>query len=147
MPNSLKKIIDLVKENKERVVLFNDNDFNDGVVIMTLDEYQKIKTNTKKTKEALTEKDVIDNINNDIAVLTEKEKNESFAEWFYSNFDMNKTNEENSSEIKDDLDENENLYYYNDNESFTHFNIEQDNDEGEERKVWNIPVDIKEGAE
>lgn len=147
MPNSLKKIINLVKKSKERVILFDDNNFNDGVVILTLDEYQKIKDKNKDKIEnkVLTENNVIDNINKDIAMLAEREKeqSDSLVEWFYNNF----YKQEISGDSNGDFDEYENLYYYNDNESFTHFNIEQDDSVNKEKKVWNIPVDIKEGAE
>lgn len=152
MPNSLKKIINLVKKSKERVILFDDSDFNDGVVVLTLDEYQKIKGKNKgKDKgkvenKALTENNVIDSINKDIAILAEKgkEQSDSLVEWFYNNFyTQDVFNDDNG-----DFDEYENLYYYNDNESFTHFSIEQDdNDVNKDKNVWNIPVDIKEGAE
>lgn len=139
MLNNFKKIIDLVKKSKERVVLFDSN-YDDGIVVMTLKEYSLIKDETEKKKEddkVLTENNLIDSINKDIALLADiqnNKKNDDCVSTFYKD---------------DDSEDYDNLYYYNDSESFTHFNIdeEENDDMDKERKVWNIPVDIQEGAE
>ncbi len=149
MFNNFKKIIDLVKKNSEKIILADQQNIEDSVVIMNLNEYEKLidEIETMKQVQALTDRNLIDNINKNIAEWREEnhEKNDKlFADEF-----IREENRLNNNEFTDDELDDENLYYYNDNEFFTHFNIENEDDINnvKEKKIWNIPVDIQEGAE
>ncbi len=89
-PEQLKKILNLIKRNRERVILFDSQNPDDSYVLMDLDAYSKInqfkkdvsveeendlKEDEKKPvnkvlkeeKENLTEEDLTDKINREIS--------------------------------------------------------------------------------
>ena len=66
MQNHLQKAINIAKISGDKVIVFDSPESENGYVVMNLDEYEKIvKKNSGKGR--LTEQELIDNINRDIA--------------------------------------------------------------------------------
>jgi len=111
MAKELNKIINLAQDN---VVIILDRQSNETYALLKLDEYQKIcchKQGQKRSRimardkkiESLTENELLDNINRDIAVWKNKNREEELRS---VDFDF-KTFEE-----EDDFLDDDDLFYY-----------------------------------
>ena len=118
MQNKLQKAINLAKKTGDRLIVFEHINSDNPFVVMTMEEYEKVALNNNEVK-GLTEDELLDKINRDIAVW----KNEkSYQE------DDEEQESFNTSEIKSEPSR-----------------IELD--EIKKGNPWGIPVDRKKGAE
>ena len=67
MDDKLKKIIDLARRTGDKVFIYDSAGFDETVVLMGVDEYEKILQNNNNVKD-LTETELLDRINCDIAL-------------------------------------------------------------------------------
>ena len=74
MQNQLQKAINLAKKTGDRLIVYDMSQKNEAFVVMSLDEYEKMATGRSEIK-SLTEDELLDKINRDIAVW----KNEQFS--------------------------------------------------------------------
>jgi len=91
-PESLKKILKLIKKTGDKVIIYSENEPNDLVVLMNLREYEnlvdikgevKIKSNNSANSVAetdLTEGDLTDRINCDISAWKNQENSPYLTE-------------------------------------------------------------------
>ncbi len=167
----LKRALKLVKETGDKIIFFEDQN-SDGLVLMNLKEYEKLsktslglssegeKYSENKEIGSLTEDELIDRINRNIAVWKNENQNQVLDEV--------KIIDSFLDGISEDFEEEEdNLYYYNDDTS-QYFNSdpvdldessdeespeeespadEDDMEEGKGKNNWEIPVTIKKGAQ
>jgi hypothetical protein len=68
MHKQFEKALDLVRKNNDRLILYNVQDDNDAHVVMSLDEYDRLTTGQSREVKGLTEDELVDKINRDIAV-------------------------------------------------------------------------------
>ena len=129
MENQLKRIIDLIRRTGDRVVVYDSNNPENSHVVMSFSEYEKMTALNDK-KDDLTERELIDNINGDIAMW--KNENGVF-----------------SNEAKEEEEIEENLYYYQEKDNHYSNNGSLTDTEKEEVKKggWSISNDMKEKAE
>lgn len=129
MQDRLQKAISLVQKTGDRLVVFNSVKSTDPYVIMSLDEYEKLAMNRNSVKD-LTEDELLDKINRDIAVWKseqdlEEEDRKGDDEYSYKSAN----NEENNSEIVPES------------------KLENHSQDSIKRNPWSIPSEIKEKAE
>ena len=74
MQNQLQKAINLAKKTGDRLIVYDMSQKSEAFVVMNLDEYEKMATGRNEVK-SLTEDELLDKINRDIAVW----KNEQFG--------------------------------------------------------------------
>jgi len=122
MNNQLEKAIELAKKTGDRLIIFENVNSDTGYVVMNLVEYEKLIIGKSEVR-GLTEEELLDKINRDIAI------------W------------KSGQDLLIEREENENNYKYdfinNNSMSIADFSeIEKEN-----RKKWSIPKEIKEGAE
>jgi len=67
MQNPLQKVLNLVKKTGDRIVVFDNENPDNAYVVMNIDEYEKILFGKKEVK-GLTENQLLDKINDDIAI-------------------------------------------------------------------------------
>ncbi len=67
MDQQFKKIINLIKKTGDRMVVLDSSAPESSYVVMDIDEYEKIITHNRNVKN-LTEEEMLDKINRDIAV-------------------------------------------------------------------------------
>lgn len=78
MYKQFEKALRLVKKTGDRLILYNTQNDEDAHVVMSLDEYERMSIEEKREVKGLTEEQLIDKINRDIAVW--KSEQESAAE-------------------------------------------------------------------
>lgn len=160
MQNQLKKAINLAKKTGDRLILVDTNT-DESFVVINLDQYEELLDNKKAKSDiyGLTEGELIDKINRDIAVWKNEQELSKMADF----------------DFDDDLDEDDDLYYYEEDDTLENFqpDFSVDNlDDGvndldnfhnvndilnnkwekedapkEKKSVWKIPSDVKEKAE
>jgi len=89
MDTQFKRIIKLIRKTGDKLVVFDSREPENAYAIMNLDEYEKINEN-KKDLRGLTEDEMIDKINRDIALW----KNEADNDENIDNNDKELLNEE-----------------------------------------------------
>ncbi len=67
MDSQFKRIIKLVKKTGDRIIVFDSNEPENAYAIMSIDDYEKINENPSDLR-GLTEDEMIDKINRDIAL-------------------------------------------------------------------------------
>jgi len=67
MDDKFKKIIDLARKTGDKIFVYDSSGLEEAVVMMGLDEYEKILQNNNSIKD-LTESELLDRINCDIAL-------------------------------------------------------------------------------
>lgn len=153
MKSEIEKALDLAKITGDRVIIVDEKQRR-SFVIISLDEYEKLVKKSPKLTEIsnLTEEELLDKINRDIAFFKQTSKNKELEA---SDLDFSK--EEESEEEEDDI------YYYSSEDgvkdSFNDFSQgpslksseedleEREDDEKELKGCWNIPGRVKRGAE
>ena len=98
------------------MVVFDSNDPKNSHVVMSFDEYERIMSE-KVNSDNLTEQELIDKINGDIAMW--KSKNGDFGD-----------------NLEEEVQTEENLYYYPEKEG-----------EEDKKRGWTISEDMKKKAE
>jgi len=79
MENQLKKAIDIAKKTGDRLIIYDSAKSHPPYVIMSLDEYEKI-TLAKSDVRGLTEDELLDKINRDIAIWKSEFNNDNTAD-------------------------------------------------------------------
>jgi len=80
MDDKFKKIIDLARKTGDKVFIYDSSGLEETVVLMGLDEYEKILQNSDSIKD-LTESELLDRINCDIALWrSENSVNDDLAD-------------------------------------------------------------------
>ena len=104
MEDQLKKALKLAKRTGDRVIMVDSADpRNSAFVVMNIDEYEKMlsyKEGYKEDVKGLTEEQLIDKINRDIALWKEEEQEEEIEDIFPA------------EEGEEDMIEEESMYYY-----------------------------------
>lgn len=67
MQNQLQKVLNLVRKTGDKIVVFDNENPDNAYVVMNIDEYEKILLGKNKVK-GLTENQLLDKINGDIAI-------------------------------------------------------------------------------
>jgi len=116
MQSQLQKAIDLVKKTGDRLIVFDSTKRDDVYVIMSLKDYENLILGKSEVR-GLTEDELLDKINRDIAI------------W------------------KSEQDSVEDLEQYKRSNIFNFDNRSARRKEGKSANTWSIPEDIKEGAE
>ncbi len=163
MQNQIKRAIELSKKTGDRVIIVDKNNLEDAFVVMNLTEYEKIIMQNKQNyleAKNLTENELLDRINRDIAVW----KNKKGIEYWDEKNNLNSLENSLDKEIFDDL-EDERLYYYNDEEEanlYEKYFSEKENalkpeksdelsrkrkEKNNKDNPWQIPKQVKESAE
>ncbi len=79
MQNQLQKAINLAKKTGDRLIVYDMSNGEDAYVVMGIDEYEKLVTGSVAVKD-LTEDELLDKINRDIAVWKNEQNNKGEAE-------------------------------------------------------------------
>ncbi|MDD4332741.1 MAG: hypothetical protein PHT51_01375 [Patescibacteria group bacterium] len=111
MQNQLEKAISLVKKTGDRIIVVNGANTDDIFVVISLDEYEKL-TIGKSEVRGLTEDELLDKINRDIAIWKSEQKNDN---WEVKKFTAPRIESEDDD-----------LYYYNEIPEFKKFKEEDD---------------------
>ncbi|MCD4694121.1 hypothetical protein K8R62_02060 [bacterium] len=150
MSKEIKKVISLAKKTGDRIVVFDPEEGGENFVIMSLEEYENLldqsgKLNIKESIDEeikdLTENELIDKINRNIAVWKNENKDKELDSYkIIETVLQSESEERKDSEEKSEGDdyEEDNLYYYNEEES------DENTVKG---RSWAIPLDVKKGAE
>jgi len=78
MQNQLQKAINLAKKTGDRLIVYDMSQNNEAFVVMSLEEYEKLATGNNEVK-SLTEDELLDKINRDIAVWKNGQYNKEEA--------------------------------------------------------------------
>ncbi len=126
MQNQLKKAIDLARKTGDRLIVYDLNTGDSPFMVMSLDEYEKLVTQ-KSGVRGLTEDELLDKINRDIAIWKSEQDMELSQKEIHSVFEVSKNREFTPiNDILDKTDKEKQLPKSN---------------------HWRIPRDIKDGAE
>lgn len=150
MSQELKKVIKMVKETGDRIIVFDPEEGGDNFVVLPWEEYEKLIKysgikSEEKTKEGelknLTENELIDKINRDIAAWKNENEGKRLDSYKIIESFLQTEPEPNKEAEKEDIKaeeggEEDNFYYYSNSE-----------EEEDKNRSWDIPVDIKKGAE
>ena len=126
-PEQLKKILDLVKQTGDRVVLFDANQPDDSYVVMGFDAYAKISG----TKEIAVEK-------TNQAPLKLEEKNDIIAT--NSHDSKNKTENLTEEDLTDKINREISMWKNRDDLAFA-------SEGNKAKKAWSIPPQVKDKAQ
>jgi len=158
MQNQLQKAIDLVKKTGDRLLVFDSAKSDNVYVIMNLKDYENLVLGKSEVR-GLTEDQLLDKINRDIAIWKSEQeievsdysgltKNKQFDKLDFKKdeFDFGEhtkiTKQNEMKRIGEDDEFKENEFDFED--------IDVDNFESKKKKLgraWSIPREIKEGAE
>jgi hypothetical protein len=125
MQNQLQKAINLAKKTGDRLIVYDMSTGEDAYVVMGLDEYEKLVTGNNHVKD-LTEDELLDKINRDIAVW----KNEQ-------------NNKEESGEVEENLEKSSGdadfVYSKYQGEEKEAYEKEVETEEEKKNNNWGIP--------
>jgi len=141
MTNQLQKAINLSKKTGDRLIVFDRPD-SDPYVVMSLDDYEKLAAVREDNVRNLTEKELLDKINRDVAIWKSENSFGGFGEHIG---DFNSIDDINSvSEFADFAPPEE-----RDFASFGDLKKEENKSEEKRKKGnnWAIPSDRKQAAE
>jgi len=161
MESLIERAINLAKITKDNVIIA-DKENNEGYVVMDLAKYEKLilKKTEELNEKSLTDKELIDKINRDIAYSKEEVNSNDVEE----EKELVKPGElpvmEDTFSVDDNISDNdnqnidnpeENMYYYNENENTINDNTfsfkTEFTDEKDKSRGWKIPSEIKNRAE
>jgi hypothetical protein len=161
--NQLQKAIDLVKKTGDRLIVFDKAESNNPYVVMSLDDYEKLVVGKSEVR-GLTEGELIDKINRDIAIWKSENDFSGFSEENEfkhpissskgseddSGFDEDDNHIEdynyNEDDIKKDDTEIEDMYK-NDLSSPGLKRMSESSQNKKRSNNWSIPFDRKQAAE
>jgi len=138
MDNKLQKAIDLSRKTGDRLIIFDYTRSNDPFVVMSMEEYERMALGNTDVR-GLTEDELLDRINRDIAVWKNEQKEGDFV-------------------LKNDYNKDDELDDYGDYgdefEDYKESVLKEKTDDIEDiaeipkkEKKWSIPKDRKEAAE
>ena len=142
MQNQLQKAIAIANKTGDRLIVYNMVDSDDPFVLMSLDEYEKLVIKRTNIKD-LTEDELLDKINRDIAVW-KNEQITSVAEETKQDYTFSPSDKENIYSRPSSL--REIMYSAPKIRNFLAEDSEIQ-DEIKEKNHWVIPETRKEGAE
>ncbi|KKR18261.1 MAG: hypothetical protein UT48_C0042G0004 [Parcubacteria group bacterium GW2011_GWE2_39_37] len=119
MRNQLEKAINLCKKTGDRLIVFDNVRSEEPFVVMNLDEYEKLSVGKSEIR-GLTENELLDKINRDIAIWKSEQPTGQFEVENTENIEKNAPEEDLNREFPE---------------------------QEKKRKQWSIRNDIKEGAE
>jgi len=158
MSQELKKVIKLVKKTGDRIIVFDPDEGEENFVVLPWEEYERLLSNSGfiaqnqfsgEEVKNLTENELIDKINRDIAAWKTENEDKKLDSYKIIESVL-------ESEPEEEVEpEEDNFYYYNEPEdrqeqsrSEKPSQTEPEDEPGKEkRRAWDIPVDIKKGAE
>lgn len=168
MQDYLKKAIKLAKKTGDRVIIVDSANSEDAFVVMGLDEYENLIIGKSEVR-GLTEDELLDKINRDIAIWKTDNDEDKFDGWtetkdiidnqYLSNnkpdFTKSYDDHKDSFDFSQDdlsLDEDDDTFYYEDAKDDLKIHSYQDDLEGIDKSKprknsWKISTEIKEGAE
>ena len=132
MSNQLQKVISLAKKTGDRLIVFDPQNNSDTYVVMPLDEYEKLVIGKSEVR-SLTEDELLDKINRDIAIWKSEQDFGCNTDNFFSQ------TKENIFDFSQKMNDMQSLEMSSIREA-----IEEKN---KQKKGWGIPSEIKEGAE
>lgn len=140
MQNQLQKAINLAKKTGDRLIVYDMSQNSEAYVVMGLDDYEKLATGHNEVK-SLTEDELLDKINRDIAVWKNGQYNKEEAA-------------EDKTETEDSFDfVNPGLFSENieaedlSEEDFDGNNYEYSEKSGHKKHQWGIPQERKVAAD
>jgi hypothetical protein len=166
MDAAIKKAISLAKKTGDRIIIVDSSCPSDSFVIMPFEQYERLSLNVSQKDKLLenvknlTDQDLIDKINRDIAVWKESQEMERSMRDLGAGLD-------DYEEKQEDWQEDENLYYYDEerrvqpesdsggkdnneepyNNQNNQFDIRQREEENKPKNQWSIPPSVKKQAE
>jgi hypothetical protein len=166
MNDQFQKAMDIARKTGDRLIIFDTAKTNEAFVIMSLDEYEKNVYSVKNELNVtdLTEDELLDKINSDIAAWKNEKEIRKNKEEKINNFRKNYgrlMNEEDcdcgccgfSEDYNDDFDEDDEFFspgeYVPPMEKFAYDEYEEDNkgNHQKRRNPWDIPTERKKAAE
>ena len=170
MNNSLERAIDLARKTGDRLIVADSVKSDKIYVVMSLDEYEKLVIGKSEVRN-LTEDELLDKINRDVAVWKSENENYRDYKWPARNPAIRKENNDfmakNSDNVDDFLNNDDELYYYNTEKLNDSFGINKDTEDADgdykdydyntfmadkaerqnaSKSHWQIPSNIKVGA-
>ena len=155
MENQLKKAIDIAKKTGDRIIVYDSSKSHPPYVVLSLDEYEKM-TFGKSDVRGLTEDELLDKINRDIAIWKSEQSVNSEAQ-IVSDFNPQEIVRESLDRnyfekgIEDDMDfgaEETGIPSTSQRDSGQASSPWQGSGQARKRgNLWRIPSDRKEGAE
>ncbi|MFH1745358.1 MAG: hypothetical protein ABH881_04320 [bacterium] len=125
MKDQLEKAISLAQKTGDRLLVYNCQKADSAYVVMSIEEYEKLTVGQEKARN-LTEDELLDRINRDIAT------------W--------KNEQENVESVAVD-DEGDNEILLSDDDSEEEEAEDDEKNEDEKQKSWTIPSDRKNAAD
>ncbi len=150
MDNNIKKVISLVKKTGDRLVVYDPDNSDNIFVIMSIAEYEKLIIGKSEVRN-LTENELLDKINRDIAIWKSEQNNEesglrSFTRepGFFADNRLKYTIRDD----RDNMDDMDNGWYDDEAGMEGEDQIEDFTNKVKNSKHhWGIPSDRKESAE
>jgi hypothetical protein len=161
MKDRLQKIFDLIRRSGEKAIVFDGKEGGDkedrAFVVMDFTEYEKLTAKNKENKasEYLTDEELVDKINRDIALWNLRSNDDDLDEMIRDNVLAEEVGEDYDDGIEDeDMGSEENLYYYateedeGEVESEAEGREEESEEEGSEAagRGWGVSSEAKEKA-
>lgn len=156
--NQLNKAINLAKKTGDRLIVFDKAESVNPFVVMGLDEYEKLVIGHSEVR-GLTENELLDKINRDIAIWKSEDENIDFNRRFggkKDNFGFLGREDWLEDDYYGDEDENDEDSEKDDNYNNEFENI-YENDfsspglknmrENKGKRIWSIPSERKKAAE
>ena len=140
MQTQLQKAIDLVKKTGDRLLVFDSAKSDNIYVVMNIKDYENLVLGKSEVR-GLTEDELLDKINRDIAIWKSEQEFDGFG---YSELAKNK--QFNKFNVKN----NEIDFKHREDDKFGFENIDVSDFESKKKKLgeaWSIPKGVKEGAE
>jgi glucan-binding YG repeat protein len=148
MQNQLEKAINLSRKTGDRLIVFDSVRSENPFVVMNLDEYEKMMTGTSQVR-GLTEDELLDKINRDIAIWKSDQTEESYIN---QRLDL----KQNFAEDADISEEPIRTIIPEQPTPFQEESLRQDSEQAEQNSYeeepkksnhWAIRNEVKEGAE
>jgi len=138
MYNELQRAIRLIRKTGDRIILFDSENKQNGYVLLSLEEYERLMLDRHDVR-GLTEDELLDKINRDIAIWkSEQEANISQQKPVsFSSAKKEESESNKNSKISSDLDSREQKEQSEPERS----------EQVGERKRWQIPEQRKQAAE
>lgn len=150
MSSQLQKAINLSKKTGDRLIVFDRAESESPYVVMSLDDYEKLAIGQNAVR-GLTEAELLDKINRDVAIWKNENKFNDFGEQIGDFHSIDDIEKYNINEINEYYDEPEDVNGAR-GEDFSFPNREKTESEPPKKKRgfghnWSIPSDRKRAAE
>ena len=148
MENQLKKAIDLARRTGDRLIVYDLGQNHDPFVVMSLNEYEKVVIGHSGVRN-LTEDELLDKINRDIAIWKSEQNHgpqaSTSASSFLGNASISRPKEREFTPISEAFEERD---YFSSGDDELGLEEEVMIEDGPKKKnPWQISTDVKDGAE